>query len=59
VSLITYGLSTIGVAARTATALVEVKDDWKLIASYLIAFALNGYICLCFLLFREKKTKKQ
>lgn len=56
--MITYGLSTIGTIARTATALVEVKDDWKLVASFIVAFALNAYICLCFFIFRGNKVKK-
>ena len=52
VSLITYGLSVLGNIARVATALVEVKDDVKLILSYILAFLLNAYIVLCFFIFK-------
>ena len=59
VSLITYGLSVLGNLARVVTSLVEVKDDFKLILSHVLAFGLNAYIVLCFFIFREKKEKKQ
>ena len=59
VSLITYGLSVLGNLARVATALVEVKDDVKLLLSFVLAFLLNFYIVLCFFIFRAPKTVKK
>ena len=53
VSLITYGLSTLGNVARIITGLVEVREDKKLLLSFLLAFTLNAYIVFCFFLFRK------
>jgi hypothetical protein len=47
----------LGNVARVATALIEVRDDWKLILSHFICFLLNGYITLCFFIFKEKKEE--
>jgi hypothetical protein len=52
VAFITYALAVFGNAARVFTALVEVKGDYMLVISFMLAFLLNGYICLCFWIFK-------
>lgn len=52
----------LGNLARVATVLVEVKDDFKYLLSFILAVVLNSYILLCFFIFKEKpvdKTKKE
>ena len=34
------------------------KDDKKLLLSFILAFLLNSYIVLCFFLFRKEKSPK-
>jgi hypothetical protein len=59
VAFITYGLAVVGNSARVFTVLVEVKGDYILALSFVLAFLLNFYICLCFWIFAEPKKKKE
>jgi len=59
VAFITYGLAVLGNSARVFTVLVEAKDDYILVLSFVLAFVFNSYICLCFWIFKDPKDIKQ
>lgn len=47
-------MNVLGNLSRLATALVEVADDLLYRASFIVALLLNGYILLCFFIFKNK-----
>ena len=58
-SEITWILTVLGNLSRLATALVEVADDYLYKISVFNAIAMNGYILLSFLIFRNKAPKTE
>lgn len=52
-------MNVLGNLSRLATALVEVADDLLYRASFIVAFLMNGYILLCFFIFRTKSKPEE